>query len=106
MYNALVVSSMMGCTISFTIPFALGVVSSLATSATAFAMMDRMDKKGVVMNSAFAVSGAFIVGSHLAFTMAFNEAYVFPVLLGKMVSGVLAIVLANIIYGKTQKINN
>ncbi|MEE1350525.1 MAG: ethanolamine utilization protein EutH [Clostridia bacterium] len=55
MYNALVVSSMMGCTISFTIPFALGVVSSLATSATAFGMMDRMDKKGVVMNSAFAV---------------------------------------------------
>ncbi|MEE1350524.1 MAG: ethanolamine utilization protein EutH [Clostridia bacterium] len=47
-----------------------------------------------------------MVGSHLAFTMAFNEAYVFPVLLGKMVSGVLAIVLANIIYGKTQKINN
>ena len=45
MYNALVVSSMMGCTISFTIPFALGVVSSLATSATAFGMMDRMDKK-------------------------------------------------------------
>ena len=55
MYNALVVSSMMGCTISFAIPFALGVVSSLATSATAFGMMDRMDKKGVVMNSAFAV---------------------------------------------------
>ena len=102
MYNALVVSSMMGCTISFTIPFALGVVSSLATSVTAFGMMDRMDKKGVVMNSAFAVSGAFIVGSHLAFTMAFNEAYVFSVLLGKMISGVLA----NKIYGKTQKINN
>ncbi|MBR5445993.1 MAG: ethanolamine utilization protein EutH, partial [Clostridia bacterium] len=29
MFNALVVSSMMGCTISFTIPFALGVVDKV-----------------------------------------------------------------------------
>ena len=81
----------------------VGVVSCLASSATAFGMMDKMDKKGVVLNSAFAVSGAFVVGSHLAFTIAFDSRYVFPVILGKLISGVLAVLLANVIFSKTEK---
>lgn len=81
----------------------VGIVSCLATSATTFGMMDKMDKKGIVLNSAFAVSGAFVLGGHLAFTMAFDSSYVFPVVLGKLISGVLALVLANIIFRKTQK---
>lgn len=81
----------------------IGMVSSLATSATTFGMMDKMDKKGVVLNSAFAVSGAFVFGSHLAFTMAFDSTYVFPVIVGKLVSGILALLLANIIFAKTDK---
>lgn len=79
----------------------VGLVSTLASSATAFGMMDKMDKKGVVLNSAFAVSGAFILGSHLAFTMAFDSAYVFPVIIGKLVSGVLAVILSNVIFNKS-----
>lgn len=82
----------------------VGIVSSLATSATAFGLMDKMDKKGVVINSAFAVSGAFVLGSHLAFTMAFDNTYVFPVIIGKLISGALAILLSNIIYCKDQKV--
>lgn len=78
----------------------VGLVSTLASSATAFGMMDKMDKKGVVLNSAFAVSGAFVLGSHLAFTMAFDSAYVLSVIAGKAISGVLAIVLSNIIFNK------
>lgn len=81
----------------------LGLISCLASNVTSFGMMDKMDKKGVVLNSAFAVSGAFVLGGHLAFTMAFDEAYVFPVVLGKIISGVLAIIVANIIFRKTQK---
>ena len=79
----------------------VGLVSNLASSATAFGMMDKMDKKGVVMNSAFAVSGAFVLGSHLAFTMAFDSSYVFPVIIGKLVSAILAILLSNIIFNKS-----
>lgn len=78
----------------------VGLVSNLATSATAFGMMDKMDKKGVVLNSAFSVSGAFILGSHLAFTMAFDSTYVLPVIVGKLVSGVLAVILSCIIFNK------
>ena len=80
---------------------AVGVVSSLASSATAFGMMDKMDKKGIVLNSAFAVSGAFILGSHLAFTMAFDSTYIFSVIAGKFISGVLSIVVAVFLYKRT-----
>lgn len=83
---------------------AVGVLSCLATSATTFGMMDKMDKKGAVINSAFAVSGAFVFGGHLAFTIAFDSGYVVPVIVGKLVSGVAALFVANIIYRKTNKI--
>ena len=57
-----------------------------------------MNKKGVVLNSAFAVSASFALGSHLAFTMAFDKVYVLPMIIGKIVSGVCAVVLALLIY--------
>ena len=79
----------------------IGIVSTLASSATAFGMADKMDKKGVVMNSAFAVSGAFVLGSHLAFTMAFDGSYVFSVIAGKLVSGIAALILSSIIFNKS-----
>ncbi len=81
----------------------IGLISCLVSSATTFGMMDKMDKKGTVLNSAFAVSGAFALGSHLAFTIAFDQAYLVPVVLGKLISGILALFLANIIFRKTQK---
>lgn len=81
----------------------IGIVSSIASSATAFGMMDKMDRKGVVMNAAFSVSGAFILGSHLAFTMAFDSAYCFPVILGKLVAGISAIVVADIVFNRLEK---
>lgn len=81
----------------------VGILSSLASSATSFGMMDKMDEKGVALNGAFCVSGAFILGSHLAFTLAFHSAMLLPVLLGKIIAGVLAVVLAHIICKKTPK---
>ena len=78
----------------------VGLVSNLASSATAFGMMDKMDKKGVVMNSAFAVSGAFVFAGHLAFTLAFAQQYVVSVITGKLVAAVFAVVLANALYKK------
>lgn len=77
---------------------AVGFVSSLATSTTTFEAMNKMDKKGIVLNSAFAISGAFVFAGHLAFTLAFDSDYVFPMIVGKLVAGVLAIFVANIIY--------
>ena len=79
------------------------VVSSLVSSSASFGVMDKMNKKGVVMNSAFAVSGAFVFGSHLAFTLAYNGEYVLPVIVGKLVSGIFALILSYIIFDKMNK---
>lgn len=80
---------------------ALGFVSSLATSVTTFEMMNNMDKKGIVLNSAFAISAAFTFAGHLAFTMAFDTAYIIPMIIGKLAAGVTALFLAVIIYNRT-----
>ena len=77
---------------------ALAFLSSLATNAPTFSVMDQMDKRGTVLNSAFAVSASFVFGSHLAFTMAFDSSYVSPMIVGKLVSGLCAVLLAFFLY--------
>ena len=77
---------------------ALSLLGSMVTNASTFGVSDQMDKKGLVLNSAFAVSASFVFGSHLAFTMAFNPNYVFPMIVGKIISGVCAVILALLIY--------
>ena len=82
---------------------ALGLFSSLATSVTSFGNMIKMDKKGVVLNSAFAVSGGFTFAGHLAFTLAYDQSYIFPVITGKLIAGILAVVLALYMYKRNYK---
>ena len=72
----------------------MGVVSSLATCVTTCDMMKDMDKRGVLINSAFIVSGAFTFAGHLAFTMAFDAAWLMPMIVGKLTAGALAILVA------------
>ena len=74
----------------------LGLVSTIASNAPTFGIMDKMDSKGVMLNSAFAVSAAFVAGSHLAYTMAVDQRYILPVIVGKLVAGILAVIVANI----------
>ena len=82
---------------------ALAFLGTLVTNATTFAIMDKMNKKGVVLNSAFAVSASFVFGGHLAFTMAFDNTYVAPMIVGKIVSGVFAVILALLLYKDNDK---
>ena len=82
---------------------ALGFVASLATSMTTFGDMDNMDDKGVMLNSAFAVSAAFTFAGHLAFTMAFDASYLLPMIVGKLTAGFLALALAFLLYSKLVK---
>lgn len=81
---------------------AIGLVSILATCFTMFSVMSEMDKKGVVLNSAFAVSAAFTFAGHLAFTFAYDSSFVLPMIIGKLVSGLAAVVLAAIAYRKSE----
>ena len=82
---------------------ALAILGSLVTNASTFGVSDKMDKKGLVLNSAFAVSASFVFGSHLAFTMAFDADYVLPMIVGKLISGVCAVVLVLLIYKDDRK---
>lgn len=78
----------------------VGFLSSLATSVTTFGMMDQMDDKGVMLNSAFAISAAFAFSSHLAFTMALAPQVLLPVIAGKLVAGLCAVVTAALLAKK------
>lgn len=81
----------------------LGLVSSLANSIPTINMAAKMDKKGVVLNMAFAVSASFVFGDHLAFTMAFDEGFVPAMIVGKLISGVAAVAAAAFVYRMTEK---
>ena len=82
---------------------ALGFVGSLATNVTTFGIMKDMDDKGGVLNSAFAVSAAFTFAGHLAFTMSFNADMLPAVIVGKLVGGVCAVLVAQLIYSRMNK---
>ena len=72
----------------------IGFISTLATNVTTFGMMQDMDERGVILNSAFAVSAAFVFADHLAFTMSFENSYVPSMIIGKLVAGVLGVGIA------------
>lgn len=77
---------------------AVCLLSTVVTNAPTIGLMEKMNKKGVVLNAAFAVSAAFAIGGHLALTMAYMPEYVTPMLVGKLISGIAALILAFLIY--------
>jgi ethanolamine transporter len=72
----------------------LGLVTTLANSIPVFATLEEMDKKGRVPNMAFAVSAGYVFGDHLAFVLSYDRAYAVAMVVGKLVVGVMAVVLA------------
>lgn len=73
---------------------AAGMVATLANSIPMFGLMRNMDDRGKVINVAFAVSAAFTFGDHLGFTAANVSSMIFPMIVGKLVGGVTAVLLA------------
>lgn len=72
----------------------LGFVTTLANNIPVFSMLETMDKKGRVLNMAFAVSAGYVFGDHLAFVLSFDRSFALPMVIGKLVGGVVAVVLA------------
>lgn len=73
---------------------AAGLIASLANSIATFEMMKSMDKRGKVVNVAFAVSAAFVFGDHMGFTAGFAPELLPAVILGKLAGGVSAVAVA------------
>lgn len=77
-----------------------GMVANLANNIAMFNIMDKMNPKGKLINVAFAVSAAFVFGDHLGFTAGANPQMIFPVVVGKLVAGVTAVILSSILAPK------
>jgi ethanolamine transporter len=73
---------------------AAGLVASLANSIATFGMVKDMDKRGKVVNIAFAVSAAFVFGDHLGFTAGFAPEMLPAMIAGKLAGGVSAVAVA------------
>ena len=84
-----------------------GMVANLANNIAMFNIMGEMNPKGKLLNVAFSVSAAFVFGDHLGFTAGNNADMIFPVIVGKLVAGVTAIIVANMLAPKLlSKIEN
>ena len=73
---------------------AAGLVASLANSIATFGLVKQMDPRGKIVNIAFAVSAAFVLGDHMGFTAGFAPEMLVPMILGKLAGGVSAVAVA------------
>ncbi|MCP3740984.1 ethanolamine utilization protein EutH [Rossellomorea sp. BNER] len=72
----------------------IGLLASLAHLIPAFMLFKEMDGRGKVIVTAFAVSGAFVFGSHLGFVATMEKEMVLPMIIGKLSAGFLSIISA------------
>ncbi len=82
---------------------AAGLIASLANSIATFGMVKDMDRRGKVVNVAFAVSAAFVFGDHLGFTAGFAPEMLPAVIAGKLAGGVSAVAVALMLTRKEKK---
>ena len=80
---------------------AAGLIASLANSIATFDMMKNMDKRGKVVNVAFAVSAAFVFGDHMGFTAGFAPEMLPAVIIGKLAGGISAVAVALLLTRKS-----
>jgi ethanolamine transporter len=78
----------------------LGFITSLAHSIPMFGILKEMDERGKVLNVAFAVSGAFVLGGHLAFTASVHHEMILPMIIGKITAGISAVIVAHLLLKK------
>lgn len=79
---------------------AAGLVASLANSIATFELVNDMDRRGKVVNIAFAVSAAFVFGDHLGYTAGFAPEMLPAVIAGKLAGGVSAVAVALVLTRK------
>jgi len=85
---------------------AAGMVATLANNIAMFNIMKKMDARGKVINVAFAVSAAFVLGDHLGFTAGVRPSMIAPVIVGKLVAGITAVAIACFVTPKEEKTAN
>lgn len=80
-----------------------GMIASLANSIPMFGLLKDMDDRGKIINIAFAVSASFVLGDHLGFTAGVDKSMISAMIVGKLVAGITAVILASIITPRRAK---
>ena len=73
----------------------LGIFSSLVNCIPMFGIYDKMNEKGKILNAAFVVGGAFTFGGQLGYISTSIPGATNPFIVGKLVSGIAAVVVAS-----------
>lgn len=73
---------------------AAGLVATLANNIPMFGIFKDMNPRGKVINAAFQVGAAFTFADHLGFTAANAPDLIAPMIIGKLVAGVLGLLMA------------
>lgn len=72
-----------------------GFLLSCANNMAMFSLMPNMKEREKVMNVAFSVCSAFVIGDHLAFVAANAPDCIAPMMAAKLISGIIAVMLAS-----------
>lgn len=72
----------------------LGLLSTTVSGLPTMGVMDKMTKRGVVLNASFIISASCTFGAHIAYTMAVNADYISAMIAGKLISGIAAVIVA------------
>ena len=82
----------------------MGFITTLANCIPTLSLSGDMNKKGRIMNYAFATSAAFALGDHLAFILAISAKqnlsgkYLIAVIVSKLVGGITALIATQLFY--------
>ncbi|HBR01401.1 MAG TPA: ethanolamine utilization protein EutH [Ruminiclostridium sp.] len=80
---------------------AAGLVFTLANSIPVYGMMKKMSPKGKIINTAWLVPATAALGDHLGFTAGVMPSAIAPMVISKLVAGVLAVLLTLLICKNT-----
>src|SRR5690606_10502272 len=71
-----------------------GLIATIANILAMFKLVKTMPPKDKVINIAFGVCAAFLLGDHLSFTANFQPTLILPIIVGKISAGAIGIGLA------------
>jgi ethanolamine transporter len=82
-----------------------GLIFTLANSIPVYKMMKNMSSKGKIANTAWLVPATAALGDHLGFTAGVHSESITAVVISKIVAGVLAVILANLLSRDTSELD-
>ena len=75
-----------------------GLIANVANNIPMYQMMKDMSPKGKIVNCAFTVSAAFVLGDHLGFCANADQSMILPMIAAKFLGGVTAVILALLLW--------